>query len=418
MRLLMFEDDARYCALIRHHLTCRWPDAELVVSSPVVQQKPAPEFLAQGFDAVLLSHEWPGGRGLEWLQDFTARPRFAPVIFLSGDGEDDDARAAVKLGAHAAIGRAKIEHGKLVDALASASSKQVQARADWRTSAEAHEAQKFGEAFIRGYRRIRRLAGGPVSELYLAESEQAGTLVVLKVARDQQTENELDQSFRRFLQEYEIVQRIRAPGVVRLYDLGVSDEHAYLVMEYFRAGDLRRRMRAPLTPREALEVAASIARALDGIHAAGVLHRDLKPGNVMLRDDGSLALIDFGLAKDAALAMQVTDHGQIFGTPHYMSPEQGHGETIDVRSDLYSLGVVLFEMLAKQKPYVAENPMAIIYMHKNAPLPALPEPLRALQPLIEKLMAKNPADRLPTALEAEAAIHEAERALNAPELAA
>src|SRR5262245_51133879 len=128
MRLLMYEDDARYCALIRHHLTCRWPDAELVVCSPVVHRKPAPEFLAQGFDAVVLSHEWPGGRGLEWLQDFAARPRFAPVIFLSGEGEDDEAREAVKLGAHAAIGRSKIEHGKLLEALASAASKQVQAR--------------------------------------------------------------------------------------------------------------------------------------------------------------------------------------------------------------------------------------------------------------------------------------------------
>jgi len=418
MRLLMIEDDARYCALIRHHLTCRWPDADLVVSSPVVHQIPAPEYLAQGFDAVLLAHQWPGGRGLEWLRDFVTRPRFAPIIFMSEHSDDSEAREAMALGAHAVIGRSKIEHGKLLEALATASGKQVQARAEWRTSNEAKEAQRFGEAFIRGYRRIRRLAAGPVSELYLAESEQAGALVVLKVARDQQTENLLDQSFRRFLQEYEIVQRIRHPGVVRLYDLGVSDEHAYLVMEYFRAGDLRRRMRSPMTTVEALRVTAEIAQALDGIHQSGVLHRDLKPGNVMLRDDGTLALIDFGLAKDAALAMEVTDHGLIFGTPHYMSPEQGHSEPIDARSDLYSLGVMLFEMLAREKPFTAENPMAIIYKHRKQPIPALPDEVRAFQPLVEQLLAKSPQERPPNAAAAVEAIRAAAREHLSEELAA
>jgi len=418
MRLLMIEDDARYCALIRHHLTCRWPDAELIVSSPVLHPIPAPEYVAQGFDAVLVSHDWPGGRGIDWVKDFASRPRFAPVIFLSEHDDDAEARQALEFGAHAALGKTKIDHARLLEAFASAAGKQMQVRADWRTSEEAKESQRFGEAFIRGYRRIRRLAAGPVSQLYLAESEQAGALVVLKVARDQQAQNELDSSFRRFLQEYEIVQRIRHPGVVRLYDLGVSDEHAYLVMEYFRAGDLRRRMRSQLPVREALRIALEIARALDGIHRAGVLHRDLKPGNVMMRDDGTLALIDFGLAKDAALAMEVTDHGVIFGTPHYMSPEQGHGEPTDARSDLYSLGVVLYEMLAREKPYQSDNPMAIIYKHRKAPIPALPEAVAAFQPLVSKLLAKTPDERYPDAAAAVEAIRAAAREHLSEELAA
>ena len=418
MRLLMIEDDARYCALIRHHLTCRWPDAELIVSSPVMHPIPAPEYVAQGFDAVIVSYAWPGGRGIDWVRDLASRPRFAPVIFLSEGADDSEARQALELGAHAALSKTKIDHERLLDAFATASGKQMQARADWRTSDEAKAAQRFGEAFIRGYRRIRRLAGGPVSELYLAESEQAGTLVVLKVARDQQAQNQLDSSFRRFLQEYEIVQRIRHPGVVRLYDLGVSDEHAYLVMEYFRAGDLRRRMRSELTPRDALRIALELARALDGIHKAGVLHRDLKPGNVMLRDDGTLALIDFGLAKDAALTMEVTDHGTIFGTPHYMSPEQGHGERIDGRSDLYSLGVMLFEMLTREKPFVSDNPMAIIYKHRKAPIPALPAHVAMFQPLVWRLLGKTPDERYADAAEAAEAIRAAAREHLSEDLAA
>ena len=113
------------------------------------------------------------------------------------------------------------------------------------------------------------------------------------------------------------------------------------------------------------------------MHAAGVLHRDLKPGNVMLREDGSIALIDFGLSKDAALALDITETGTIFGTPHYMSPEQGHAEPLDERSDLYSLGVILFEMLAGEKPFRAENPMAIVYKHRKEPVPQLPQQVRA-----------------------------------------
>jgi serine/threonine protein kinase len=140
-----------------------------------------------------------------------------------------------------------------------------------------------------------------------------------------------------------------------------------------------------------------------------VLHRDLKPGNVMLRDDGSIALIDFGLSKDAALERDDTDRGMIFGTPHYMSPEQGHGEPIDARSDLYSLGVMLFEMLAREKPYKAENPMALIYKHRKEPVPRLPVAVDLMQPIIDRLLAKVPDDRYASAGEAATALEGAFR---------
>ena len=397
MRLLMIEDDARYSAVVQHHLSCRWPDAKLAVFSPVVHGPIPPEFLAQGFDTVLVAREWPGGRGIDWVRDFLSRRGFAPLIYMSGRSDDAEAKEALTLGAHAVVGRAKIDHEKLIEAIAAGVARQAQARARWRTSIEGIESQKFNGVHIRGYRCVRRLAGGAVSDLFLAESEGAGAMVVLKLARDQQKDNRLDQSFQRFLMEYEIVERIRNPNIVRLYDLGVSDEHAYLVMEYFHRGDLRERMRAGVTPKEAVRFALSIAHALEAIHGAGILHRDLKPGNIMCRDDGTLALIDFGLAKDEALASNMTDHGTIFGTPHYMSPEQGHAEPIDARSDLYSLGVIFYEMLVKEKPYTADNPMAIIYKHRKMPIPKLPSDVAVLQPLLDGLMAKDPADRFPNA---------------------
>jgi eukaryotic-like serine/threonine-protein kinase len=403
MRLLLIEEDARRCAHIRQRLASWRPQAQLIVHSPVSQGALPPDFLAQGFDAVLLAEVWPGGRGLNWARELASRAGFAPLVLLC-DADRSAARDAAALGAYT-LSHEELDQEAFAQVLAAAERRQAHARAVWRSSQEGRETQRFGDAFIRGYRCIRRLAAGPMSDLFVGESERAGTLVALKVARDPQDEqHESLDMFRRFLQEYDIGQRIDNPAVVRLHDLGVSDEHAWLVMEYFALGDLRRRMRARLTPRDALRLAVAIARALATIHAAGVLHRDLKPGNIMLREDGSIALIDFGLSKDAALALDLTDTGAIFGTPHYMSPEQGHAEPVDERSDLYSLGVILFEMLTGEKPYRADNPMAIVYKHRKEPVPQLPPQFAAVQPLLERLLAKAPADRFAGAQQAAEAL--------------
>jgi eukaryotic-like serine/threonine-protein kinase len=403
MRVLLIEEDARHCAHVRRRLIAWRPQAQVVVHSPLAHGPLAPEFLAQGFDAVLLAAAWPGGHGISWARELAGRAGFAPLVLLCG-ADAAACSAAAALGVFSVTGE-DLERESFIRVLIEAEQRQTHARALWRSSLSGRETQRFGDAFVRDYRCIRKLANGATTDLYLAESERAGALVVLKVARDRRDERDQPiDAFRRFLQEYEIAQRIDSPAVVRLHDLGVSDEHAWLVMEYFSRGDLRKRMRQPLSPRQALLIAASIARALAAVHGAGVLHRDLKPGNIMLREDHSVALIDFGLSKDAALSMDITETGTIFGTPHYMSPEQGHAEAIDERSDLYSLGVILFEMLAGHKPYRAENPMAIVYKHRKEAIPQLPRPVAAVQPVLEKLLAKLPQDRFADAQEATAAL--------------
>ena len=405
MRLLLIEEDAERSRAVRERLASWESSCELVVRSPVREGPLAPEFLAQGFDAVLLGIAWPGGKGLEWLRLLARRAGFAPLLLLTERRGDAAAREAATLGARA-LALAELEGSEFEEALRAAEQRQGFSRA-LRRSGPGRETQCFSGAFVRGYRCVRRLSSGALSDLYLAESEQAGALLALKVIRDRHVEGEAHDPFVRFLQEYEIAQRVRDPGIVRVFDLGVSDEHAWLVMEYFPRGDLRRRIRAGLAPRPALRVAAQIARALAALHAAGVVHRDLKPGNVMLRDRGGIALIDFGLSKDVMLDLGKTEYGLIFGTPHYMSPEQGHGQVSSPRSDLYSLGVILYEMLTGAKPYRAENAMSLIYKHLKEPLPRLPGALEWLQPLLERLLAKQAADRFDSATAAAEALERA-----------
>jgi tRNA A-37 threonylcarbamoyl transferase component Bud32 len=409
MRLLLVVNDPRFSVLLRHHVTCRWPEAQLTVQ-PVRDGARVPlEFLAQGYDAVLIDEQWLGGQGLAWLEDLALRPGFAPILFFAADTTGNQARRARIFGAFAVLPRQGFTNAMLMAVLEEASGVQRRALADWRISPEAEQSRRFGAVRIPGYRCVRRLAGGSMSQLYLAESEKAGSLLVIKVTPSMHDETGVDQSFERFLQEYEIANRLRHASIVHCHELGVADDHAYLAMEYFPEGDLRRRIRTGVSPAEALELSAQIASALSALHAAGTLHRDLKPGNVLMRGTGHIALTDFGLAKHAAVELDITDPGIIFGTPHYMSPEQGHGEPVDVRSDLYSLGVILFEMFCGEKPFTDPNPMAIIYKHRNQPVPRLPVTLGAWQELVDRLLAKRREDRFESASQAASALRAAAR---------
>jgi eukaryotic-like serine/threonine-protein kinase len=422
MRLLLIGNDPDLLARVRSSVEIRWLQSEVIEYDARERGSLPPDIRAQGFDAVVLDHAWCDVDGptlsIEKLKRLRARAGFAPVIFLAEESTDALCEAALNAGACAAFGRNEASSEPLFAALAGAAALQADARARAHHSGQIAREQRFHGVRIPGYRRIRTLAVGHFAELHVAESDARADLVAIKVARDVTTDSNLDHAFRRLLQEHDMAQRVDPQFAVKVHDLGISDEHAFMVMEFFDAGDLRRHLRAPLRNTEALQMAQSIALGLAAVHATGVLHRDLKPANVMLRRGGGVALIDFGLAKDAALAADITDAGQIIGTPHYMSPEQGHGEPIDVRSDLYSLGVILFEMLTGRKPFMAENPMAIIYMHRKSPVPQLPETQADLQPLLQKMLAKTPAERFGSAQEAAAAIGEVLAQLRARERAA
>jgi eukaryotic-like serine/threonine-protein kinase len=395
MRLLVIAARADYRLLVRKHVEIEWPDANLVEHRLGVDNPLEAQFAAVGFDAVIIVGVPPTAAAEALVAVLLAKPEFAPIVLLMLQDAPNPEPAAVR-GLHRLYGR-KIDRSRLISAIQTASREHKQALSVLRAHPDFEQRYRFGSVMIRGHRCIRQVGSGGMCTIYLAESERAGTVVVLKVFNQVPDVSERIVSFDRFLQEYEIVAGLKHQNIVRIHDLGIADDHAYIAMEHFPAGDLRQRMKAPLSPAAALSYVEQIASALNAIHAVGVLHRDLKPANVMLRADGSLCLIDFGLAKANGMEASLTGTREIFGTPYYMSPEQGHAEEIDARSDLYSLGVMFYEMLTGDKPYTGATAMEVIYKHRRAELPEIAPQFAGYQEILHRLLAKSPADRYQSA---------------------
>jgi hypothetical protein len=402
MRLLVIAARDDFRLLVRKHVEIQWPDAAVVEHTLGKDPDLDPDFAAVGFDAVVIVGAPPTDGVIDFAAAQAAKPEFAPIILLLLEDTPPFPLPETR-GVHRLYGR-KIDRHRLLKMIVTASSDHRKAIALLRANPDYENRYRFGTVIIRGHRCIRQVGSGGMCKIYLAESERAGTLVVLKVFSQVPDVSERFISFDRFLQEYEIVAGLNHKNIVRIYDLGVADDHAYIAMEHFPAGDLRERMKKPLTPEVALGFVRQIASALDAIHSVGVLHRDLKPANVMLRVDGTVSLIDFGLAKANENDVSLTGTREIFGTPYYMSPEQGHAEIIDARSDLYSLGVVFYEMLTGRKPYNGATAMEVIYKHKRAELPEIGPQFAAYDALLRRLLAKAPGDRYQSAGELLAAI--------------
>ncbi len=257
---------------------------------------------------------------------------------------------------------------------------------------------------IPGYKIIRPIGEGGMASVFLAVQTSLEREVALKVMSPALAANAEFAS--RFLIEGKITGRLQHPNLVTVYDIGSHNGVYYLAVEYIPGGTLKERLaEGGLSVAEMLDITSDIALGLDFAHQKGFVHRDVKPGNILFRDDGRVVLADFGIAKAMDGSNSSTMAGASVGTPNYMSPEQARGETVNGRSDLYSLGTVLFEMLAGHPPYRGGDPFAVALMHVTHPVPQLPAPHEWLQPLITTLMAKDPAERFSSGAATVEAIH-------------
>ena len=249
------------------------------------------------------------------------------------------------------------------------------------------------------YAVIERIGVGGMAEVYRARDELLGREVAVKVLSERLSS---DKSFvERFRREAQAAANLNHPNIVSLYDYGTDGDTNFIVMEYIDGRSLGEviQQEAPLLPERAAEIAADVARALERAHNAGLVHRDIKPNNIMLTSSGQTKVTDFGIVRalGGETEQQMTQTGMVIGTAAYLSPEQAQGNPVDARSDVYSLGCVLYEMLTGSTPFTGDTPLAVAYKHVREPAeapstvnPDVPEDLDAIA---MKALAKNPDNR-------------------------
>jgi serine/threonine-protein kinase len=273
-----------------------------------------------------------------------------------------------------------------------------------------------GQQFDR-YQIIQPLGEGGMAAVYKAYQPSMDRMVALKVLPRQFAT--LPDFVARFQQEVRVLARLQHPHILPVFDYGVSNGYSYIVMPYIEAGTVATLLRGqPLPMPQVLSIISQVGEALDYAHTRGLLHRDVKPSNILINERGDCLLGDFGLAKILEATTPLTQSGGVLGTPAYMSPEQGSGLPMDRHTDIYSLGIVLYEMVTGRVPFQAETPVAVIFKHVHEALPAPRSYNPTLAPQVEfvirKALAKLPADRYDTAGDMAIALRNAQ-AGNAPQ---
>jgi serine/threonine protein kinase len=382
--LLIIDDMADFRQLVRALLEAEIPGLCMDELEGAGQAEQIQSIVEKQYDLILLDYQLEGHDGLSVQRNLREAGCTSPIILLTAYGDEKLAVRAIKEGAFDYLSKTQLDQDNLVNSVRGA----LQSRIE---KSKAHAL--FGDNIqVKGYRPVRLLGRGTYSMVYLAENELTGKQVVLKLLI---VSNVSQTDIARFMREYEIMANLSHENIGIIHDQSVTEDIVFMLMEHLDGGTLKDRLndRGRYPEKEAFSLMITLFEALHYIHERGILHRDIKPANIVFRSTGVPVIVDFGIASRIDSEQTLTDSGSVVGTPSYMSPEQALGESISARSDLYSMGVVFYEMLTGVKPISGDAPHQTMYrvVHDNPR--RLPPEFMHLQDIFDVLLAKNPEHR-------------------------
>ena len=405
MRIIINDSKADMIAL-RRLFAAFDPTVEVSEHDPEQVGRPERGFRWNLYDLLVIKDQLGGTEsGLAWLALFSLETELPPTIMLAAKDDMFVASKVAEMPAAAYVIESEFNSDTLPGILQSLGVYPRLAGKSDPLEGSLYERDKkiFGDLATyegeveNGYKFVRLIGQGAHSRVYLAERLEDKLTLVLKIM-DLQSIDDATVT-QRFAHEAALLSEIDSPYVVKFYGHDFTPKYGYIAVEFFTRGDLKQRIENGVSLEEALLYTINIAYGLEAIHTRNIVHRDLKPGNIMFRSDDSLALADFGISKHLGGSWDLTKTGSILGTLNYLSPEQGLGKKVDQRTDLYGLGMIMFEMLTGEKAYHASSPGALVYQHLYADVPTLPEHLAKFQSIVGHLLAKDPADRYQSASE-------------------
>jgi eukaryotic-like serine/threonine-protein kinase len=405
-RVLVAAGTEELRVLLMQYVAIEWPHAEIVELDTSAMETARSESAAVAFDIVCVAFNSEETEGIGWLDRLPTQASDAPVVAIT-ENNPLLRQAYLARGAYC-LNRSALSNSTMRTTLRAAMRERLAGiRETERTMPDHSNVGQAGEItqpsrplasrqiHIPGYTLLKRLGRGGMSEVFLAQREDDYVVCALKVLS---ASNVPPATLDFFIKECTAVSALDSPYVVRIFDHGITDEYLFVAMEYISGGDLGRYIALGVTPQQAEDILNQLARALATIHDAGRIHGDIKPQNIMFRNAQGLVLVDFGISRRVDIST-VRMSGQVVGTPTYISPEQVLGRTPDARADLYSAGVLLFEMLTGRKPFAAKSVPQLLKMHVETPMTRLPNQFAKYQPILDKLTAKRPEDRIQNARE-------------------